>query len=111
MSLRSWWKRSSRRAAHPTQSPQGPSAEALYEARKGTAAEHPALVVTPDRKMHSGAFVDGVFIEARPTGVSPDIPRDEEQHARDVASGEIPGPNPAMEKKWWVRGAAHSSKS
>ncbi|WP_034263208.1 hypothetical protein [Actinospica robiniae] len=75
---------------------------ALQEARKGTAAEHPAIVVTPDKKAHSGAFVDGVFVEARESSYTEHPPGEPERHERDVAAGEVPGENETMKDKWWV---------
>jgi len=76
--------------------------EAIEEARKGTAAEHPALVVTPDKKAHAGAFVDGKFVEAPGSASSGQVAYSSEQRERDVAAGEVPGENEAMRQKWWV---------
>jgi hypothetical protein len=86
-------------------------AAALLEARKGTAAEHPAIVVTPDKKAHAGAFVDGVFVEARESSYTEHPAGMQERHERDVAAGEVPGENEAMKNAWWAdeAGASHTS--
>jgi hypothetical protein len=96
-----------KRARKPQQTPDTADtaeSDALQEARKGTAAEHPAIVVTPDKKAHSGAFVDGVFVEARESSYTERAPRDPGQHEREVAAGEVPGENEAMKHKSWVGG-------
>lgn len=96
----------SRRPHKPQQTPETIDAKvkaaALQEARKGTAAEHPAIVVTPDKKAHSGAVVDGVFVEARETSFSEHPEGAAEQHARDVAAGDVPGENETMKDQWWT---------
>jgi len=94
-----------RRARKPQQMPDTADTaetDALQEARKGTAAAHPAIVVTPDKKAHSGAFVDGVFVEAHESSYTRRPPRGPEEHEREVAAGEVPGENEAMRDKWWV---------
>jgi hypothetical protein len=78
-------------------------AAAIEEARKGTAARHPALVVTPDKKAHAGAFVDGRFVEAPNSASGGRVARDPRRHEEDVAAGLVPGENPAMKDKRWVR--------
>lgn len=85
-------------------------ADAVAEARKGTAAADPVIGVTPEGSVLYGAVVDGEFVDtgaARPTR-APRLAAHEEAEARDaaVASGEIPGENERMKRFWWVRGAA-----
>jgi hypothetical protein len=99
------WGRRARRRQEPQAAPDTADTaetDALQEARKGTAAAHPALVVTPDKKAHSGAFVDGRFVEARESSYTRRPRRSAEQHEREVAEGEVPGENEAMKDKWWV---------
>lgn len=100
------WRKGARRPQEPPkQTPDTADTaetDALQEARKGTAAAHPALVVTPDKRMHSGAFVGGKFVEAHETSFTQRQPRAKEQHEREVAEGEVPGDNEAMKDKWWV---------
>lgn len=96
------WGRRARKPQHTPETADTARSDALKEARKGTAAEHPAIVVTPDKKAHSGAFVDGVFVEARETSYTEPSPPDPGRHERDVAAGDVPGENEAMKHKAWV---------
>lgn len=97
-----WGKRGARKPQQTPDTADTAETDALQEARKGTAAEHPAIVVTPDKKAHSGAFVDGVFVEARESSYTQRPTRGSEQHEREVAEGEVPGENEAMKNKWWT---------
>lgn len=100
-----WSRRAHERPAHTTDeaavAERVALQEAIEEARKGTAARHPALVVTPDRKAHAGAFIDGRFVEAAASASTGEVSYSAEQRERDVAAGEVPGENEAMRQKWW----------
>jgi hypothetical protein len=87
-------------------------ADAVAEARKGTAAADPVIGVTPEGSVLYGAVVDGEFVEtgaARPAR-APRIMARRQAKARDQAAGEVPGGNKWMKRFWWARGAAEGKR-
>jgi hypothetical protein len=76
---------------------------AMQEARKGTAAEHPAIQVTPEGEARSGALVEGEFVESR-EGPFSGHNRSPEHERHDVETGELPGENERTKDAWWAGG-------
>lgn len=74
----------------------------LRQARMGTAAEHPGLVVTPDRAMHRGSFVGDTFYEDRGTSFVQTPWRSHEDREREIAARAVEVENESTKGAWWL---------
>lgn len=94
--------RAKREAAQPAVVRESSEIRGLREARKGTAAEHPGLVVTPDRKAHRGAFVGDTFYEDRGTSFVQWTSRSQEEREREIIESDLAPENAATKDVWWL---------
>ena len=82
----------------------------LREARAGTAAERPGLVVTPDKKMHSGAFIEDTFYEDRGSSFVQTPWRSAEEREKEIEQRAVLVENNATKDVWWLDQAERRPK-
>jgi hypothetical protein len=75
---------------------------ALREARKGTAAEHPGIVVTSDSKMHRGSFVGDTFYEDRGTSFVQWSGQRLEEREHEIEERAAAVENEVTKDVWWL---------
>lgn len=88
--------------------PAAPDAAAMAEirgrreARKGTAAEHPGIVVTSDSRMHRGAFSGDAFYEDRGTSFVQWDGLRQEQREHEIEERAVSVENAVTKDAWWL---------
>jgi hypothetical protein len=74
----------------------------MREARMGTAAPHPGLVVTPDGANRRGSFVGDTFYEDRGTSFVQTPWQGHEEREREIAERAVSLENQATKDVWWL---------